>query len=135
MEEELNNVEVIESETEIDDDVADDDYIELVERVERAEQLLILERNRRIFERAAEKAGIRSDRLDAAAKLAGIEAADETLDDSAAAKIAGKIIAEYPEFSQKRNPLTTDQGVPGDRKGRAAASGDALELLRAMRRK
>ncbi len=135
MNEEFGNVEEPESESEIDEDVADDDYQELVERVERAEQLLIQERNRRVFERAAEKSGIRSDRLDAAAKLAGIDAADETLDDNTALKIAQKILAEYPEFSQKRSPLTTDQGVPSDRKSRAVASGDALALLRAMRRK
>ena len=119
------------------DDALDDerdDYEELLERLERAEQLLLSERNRRLFERAAERAGIRPDRVEAAAKLAGVETITDPIDDEMARKLAEKILAEYPEFSQRRNPLTTDQGVPSGSRGRAAATGDALEMLRILRR-
>ena len=133
-----NNERQIDSDTEIESEIEnpEDEITELRNRLERAELLIIKEHNRLIFERAAKKAGIRLDRIDAACKLSGIESSVEEINEESAFKIAGKIVANYPEFSNKRMPLTTDQNVLVDsRKSRAAASGDALMLLKALRMK
>jgi len=114
------------------EELAPDELAELKERLAQAQRLLIQERNRRVFQRASEAAGIRDDRLEAAWKLAELDAAGEPIDEDAAAEIARKILAGYPEFSKTRAPLATDEGVPS--KGRAKASGDALELLRMLRK-
>ena len=107
---------------------------ELLRRLEEAQRLLISERNRRAFERAAAKAGIRSDRVDAAAKLAQIDSIAEELDQDRAFELARRIAAEYPEFVEGASPLSTDQGAPSGAKSRAKAAGDALEMLKLLRR-
>ena len=118
----------------VDKEVSVDELEELRESLAEARLLLVQERNRRLFQRAAEKTGIRYDRIDAAMKLAEIDALTETIDDDEAKKIAEKILAGYPEFAQKQSPLSTDQGVPGNRKSRTSSSGNALELLKILRR-
>jgi len=107
---------------------------ELEKRLDRAEQLLIQERNRRVFERALSHAGFRTDRIEAAYKLAGLDSSNELIDEKRASEIAERILADFPEFGAKAKLLSTDQSAPGGVKSRAAASGDALSLLKAMRR-
>ena len=126
------NEEIVEDE-EFSDGV--DDFEDIQQRLETVERLLVQERNRRVFERAAEKSGVRYDRIDAAMKLAGIDEIEKTLEDEDAEKIVKRIVSEYPEFAKKQNPLDVDNGAPGVRLSRAAASGDALEMLKMLRKK
>ncbi|RKZ28410.1 hypothetical protein DRQ26_01160 [bacterium] len=112
-----------------------EDLDEIRRSLEEARLLLVRERNIRIFERAAEKAGIRRDRIDAAVKLTGIDVSDETMEETQAEKIAREIAAQYPEFTQNKNPVDVDNGAPGVRLSRAAASGDALEMLKMLLKK
>jgi len=126
------NEEIVEDE-EFSDGV--DDFEDIQQRLETVERLLVQERNRRVFERAAEKSGVRYDRIDAAMKLAGIDEIEKTLKDEDAEKIVKRIVSEYPEFAKKQNPLDVDNGAPGVRLSRAAASGDALEMLKMLLKK
>ncbi|MCD6417558.1 hypothetical protein J7M00_02090 [bacterium] len=126
------NEEIVEDE-EFSDGV--DDFEDIQQRLETVERLLVQERNRRVFERAAEKSGVRYDRIDAAMKLAGIDEIEKTLKDEDAEKIVKRIVSEYPEFAKKQNPLDVDNGAPGVRLSRVAASGDALEMLKMLRKK
>jgi len=110
------------------------DIEQLRKEVEQAQQMLIREKNRRVFERASEQAGIRSNRIQAAMKLAAIDSISEPLDDRKAQEFAEKILANYPEFSQTRSPIETDQGLPGTSRARAKMSGNPLEILRILRK-
>lgn len=124
--------ELIETKDAVEQENSEKSIDEIYEKLLNAEMLLIQERNRRIFERALENVGVRSDRLDAAWKLAETDMSRDSLDEKTAKELAQKILANYPEFAEKRKLLSTDQAAPS--KGRAASSGDALEMLREMRR-
>ena len=110
------------------------DIDELREKLEQAQQMLIREKNRQVFARASQKAGIRQDRIEAAMKLSGVDSITDSIDDATARELAEKILANYPEFSDERSPLETDQGLPGTSRTRAKMSGDPLEILRILRK-